>query len=575
MMSWHTFRADNPRPWFKVSAWTICLVVALCELWSGRYYTDPDGISYLDMSDGVHLLDWHMMINAYWSPLYPFLIGVARWIIRPSAYWELPVVHLLNFVIFLGTLMSFAFLLTQAVQSQRQHDRLNVNDATDPLPELIWTLLGYSLFAWSTFVLINRVRKVNPDLGVAACIYLDAGLLLRLRTRTNKVTTALLLGLTLGLGYYVKAVLFPLAFVFMAVAFFVAGGWRRAIVPTLLMLLVFGLIAAPLVIATSKSTGHLTFGDSGSNNYARNVDGEKTLPFYSSSPPKYLIHPLTLAHYAPDVYEFGQPFKATYPLWYDVSYWDAGFKSGIHLKAQLLVLVQSAKEIFITLILPVFGAIVAYFVLLLRGQTLAGSLRNVLKSWPLILPGVAGLGLYSLVAVEPRYVAAFLVLIWIGLFSGIRLRGTNQAIKPAAITALIFAGWLMAIVAGFAAYHLVRPLQILRGQGGTYYRVAEALNAEGLEPGQAVGILGSGWDGMMWARAARLRIVAQIIPENADDFWQMQNSQKEDEVYEAFAKTGAKAVVTEETPPPGELANWQRVGGTKYYVHFLVAPTGR
>ena len=180
------------------------------------------------------------------------------------------------------------------------------------------------------------------------------------------MTTALLLGLTLGLGYYVKGSPVSVGLCVYGGGVFRCRRLARAIVPTLLMLLIFGLIAAPLVIATSKSTGHLTFGDSGSNNYARNVDGEKTLPFYSSSPPEYLVHPLILAHYAPDVYEFGQPFKATYPLWYDVSYWDAGFKSGFHLKAQLLVLVQSAKEIFITLILPAFGAIVAYFVLLLE-----------------------------------------------------------------------------------------------------------------------------------------------------------------------------------------------------------------
>ena len=41
------------------------------------------------------------------------------------------------------------------------------------------------------------------------------------------------------------------------------------------------------------------------------------------------------------------------------------------------------------------------------------------------------------------------------------------------------------------------------------------------------------------------------------------------EVYDAFARAGAKAVVAEETPPTDEFADWQRLGDTHYYVHFL------
>ena len=48
---------------------------------------------------------------------------------------------------------------------------------------------------------------------------------------------------------------------------------------------------------------------------------------------------------------------------------------------------------------------------------------------------------------------------------------------------------------------------------------------------------------------------------------------REGEVYDAIGRAGAKAVVAEETPPSGALADWQRLGDTNYYVHFLAPRT--
>jgi len=38
-----------------------------------RQYTDPDGISYLDMSDAVLRHNWHLLINPHWSPFLSIL----------------------------------------------------------------------------------------------------------------------------------------------------------------------------------------------------------------------------------------------------------------------------------------------------------------------------------------------------------------------------------------------------------------------------------------------------------------------------------------------------------------------
>jgi len=98
------------------------------------------------------------------------------------------------------------------------------------------------------------------------------------------------------------------------------------------------------------------------------------------------------------------------------------------------------------------------------------------------------------------------------------------------------------------------------------------LNEEGLHPGENTAVIGSGAEGMIWARLARVRIVAQIPPEDANDFWRASAPRTKAEVYDAFVRAGARAVVTEETPPDVGFADWQRVGNTRYFVHFLAQP---
>ena len=82
-----------------------------------------DGISYLDMGDAIIRGDWKMAINGYWSPLYPWLQGLAAWAIKPTPYWQFTVVHLVNFLIYLFALACFDTLL-QALARGWQAGRL-------------------------------------------------------------------------------------------------------------------------------------------------------------------------------------------------------------------------------------------------------------------------------------------------------------------------------------------------------------------------------------------------------------------------------------------------------------------
>jgi hypothetical protein len=77
------------------------------------------------------------------------------------------------------------------------------------LPEWALCVLGNSLFLWSSLGLVT-VSLIGPDLLVTAVMYLDAGLLLRLRRQAG-VAKCVAFGFALGAGYWVKAIIFSIA----------------------------------------------------------------------------------------------------------------------------------------------------------------------------------------------------------------------------------------------------------------------------------------------------------------------------------------------------------------------------
>ena len=557
----------------RLVCWGLCVVLALLDAWAGRQYTDPDGISYLDMSDALLKHNWHLLINPHWSPLYPFLVGIATWLIHPSAFWELPVVHLVNFGIFLGALASFEFLMREVLQVLRGAVGQQDLPRTYPASAWRWQLLGYCLFASSTFVLISGVRRVNPDLCVAAFVYLDAGLLLRLRTGANKSRTCLLLGLTLGLGYLAKAILFPMAFVFMAVAWFVIGEWRRAVLPLAITLLVFSAIAAPPAALISRMVGRLSFSESGMLNVAWQINDQPMLPFYLDSAPPALKHPMEILYKHPNIFSFAGPAPSTYSPWHDPWYWNAGADTAFSLPNQVRAIGRNLAALFADWYMaPIWALIGGCIVLFFMSRKAPRRLQSVTSSWPLLIPAIAAISFYVLVLIQPRYIAPFLVLLFLGIFPYILVQKSSHPSKSSAVATSIIATAIFGFSALLVVSHLIRPMPSLRGNGGEHYRAAEFLNGNRVLPGQSVGLIGSGWDVMIWARLARVQIVAQIPPGDANLFWQASAPRVKMRVYDAFAGAGAKAVITAEIPPSSGFGDWQQVGDTHYYVHFLTPP---
>ena len=555
---------------------SVCIAFALLETWSGRQFLNQDGISYLDMSDAFLRHNWHLLVNPLWSPLYPFLMGVATWLTHPSARWEVPIVHLLNFIIFLGALASFEFLLRQVIRVLGKEEGGQHADSEVPPSAWRWQLLGYSLFAWSTFGVMLAPRMITPDLCVAMFVYLDCGLLLRLRDSNKTTRTCVLLGLTLGLGYLAKAILFPMAFLFMVAAFFMIGKWRKAVLPLAVIFLLFCAVSAPLFISISRAVGRPSYSEAGSLNYAWHVNGE-VWPFFSpaSGPPPSFRHPIALLHENPDVFGFRDPKGSTFSPRQNPQPWCAGGIAPFNARNELRAIKRNLIAAFSNgHTIPMWGLIGGALILLLTGPDVSGRLRKVRRSWPLLIPGIVAPLLYFSVWVEPRYLAPFLVLVLLGLFPGILVDKPKEAADRTAMGTLVVAASVMILTALFVFYHLAGfPHGDDAGQ--IYLQAAESLNRAGLQPGDDVALIGDGGDGCRWARMARVQIVAQIRPEDAADFWRISAPQAKAEVYDALAKDGVKAVVTEEPLPSGGFSDWQKLGDTRYSVHFLGLSTSK
>lgn len=553
--------------------WFVAVVLGFVHMWAARHAMNSDGISYLDMGDAYLRGDWSMAINAYWSPLYSWLLGLAMFVLRPSSYWQFSVVHLVNFLIYLIALGSFHFFLREVIRYRQCAESSGKGYVT--LPEWAWLPLGYTLFIWSSLKLIT-VSVVTPDMCVAAFVYLAAGIILRIRRGSASWLTFVLLGVVLGLGYLAKAPLFPLAFVFLGVSLFAVGTLRNAMPRALIALLVFLSVASPFIVALSMAKGRLTFGDSGKLAYAWFVSGAPWRHWQGEPPgngtPR---HPTRKIFDEPAIYEFGTPIGGTYPPWYDPFYWYEGVTPRFDLQGQIRVLVSSA-QFYYDLFFESQGVLIAgLLILLFMGRRQWRCVKDIADHWCLIIPAIAAVGMYSLVHVEPRFIGAFVVLFWAGLFSGVVLPDSQESRRLVACVTLAMVTMMMIGIGVFTvrkAYSTYRDLT--RGEdtaGHVHWQVADGLNRLGVQPGDQVAIIGWGSFMAPWARLARVRIVAEIPQagefREGDKFWRADHSVKA-QVIKTFANTGANAIVAL-VPSSASTIGWQRIGNTDYYAYLL------
>ena len=210
------------------------------------------GVSYLDMGDAFFRGDWATAINGLWSPLYSLPLGLALRILKPSASFEFPLVHLVNYAIYLCALMAFDFFLKELIRVRRERALSRIDEHTVALPEWAWQLLGYALFVWSSLGLIT-LGATAPDMLVSVFVYLALAQVLRISRGAQSRWSFFILGLILGIGYLAKAPMLPLSVVFLLVGIFWVGVLRSAAPRVMVMVLGLVLAAGPFIFGVQRS----------------------------------------------------------------------------------------------------------------------------------------------------------------------------------------------------------------------------------------------------------------------------------------------------------------------------------
>ena len=163
----------------RLLCWLAVFATGLLEAWGHRFQVEFDGVSYLDVATNYLRGNWHDAVNAYWSPLYSWLLAIPLSFLHSSLYWESTLPHLVNFALLLASYAAFEFMMSELARSPLA---LSMTGETSlPLTERAWRILGLAIFLFSSLFLANY-NGSTPDLCVMVAVYAATGLVLRIQS---------------------------------------------------------------------------------------------------------------------------------------------------------------------------------------------------------------------------------------------------------------------------------------------------------------------------------------------------------------------------------------------------------
>lgn len=457
---------SGSRPLASAIWLSVTLLLGAVQAWLRRHEMGADGVSYRDMAAGLFDGRWPSLLNGCWSPGYPASLAVGMGLISN----EQLAVKIVNYLLFVCASLAFAWLV-------------------EKLP---FSRTGISI-AWMCWLFVSLSQMGNyresPDFGVAAFVFLTAGLVLE--STRGEACRPVLLGVVLAGGYLFKAAFLPEALVALAFVFWTnrrAAGISAACCV---------LVAAPYVIALSSYKGRPTIGDNGWYNWATHVQ-RIPIPIWHgdqlNGSPK---HPIEQISGSPEVDVFRGPFRyATYPPHYDPTYWT----EGVRMRYTVSLFFDSVRRNLSAYVSALKQKVPITFFLLLLCLAAIGKFRLNRTGLVLLVIGITGTLLFLPVHMEPRYIGAYLSLVAVGLLSGFNV--PERYFK------------LAAVLFGFVvAYQLEISLIQLRNSDDTNVQFARMLTDNGVRPGDDIAVVGDAHRST-WARALKLHIVAQVPDRN-------------------------------------------------------------
>jgi hypothetical protein len=481
---------------------TFCAAAGAIVAYTTRYFVNGDAVAYFDMADAFGRQRWVDLLNLHYSPGYAMLLGLVN---KCAGTWfpnELFAAKAVNFFCYILALLALEVLLHQI----KTDDEFSPSLGRQHIGWIYFRAAAYGLFLLSSLVYI-RIQVVSPDMLEFCFTLLVAAVLVWIKKSDESFTRFVLLGLVTGLGYLCKTPFFPMSVVFLVLSAFYSTSLRRALPRVLVAGIVFLIVGSLLYVPMSSRLGRLSFGESGNYNYAHFVAG-RGCPAHL--PERVWTKPEV------DVYSGGS-LAATYPVGFDLSYWNEGVKPSFDFQAQSRVFAENLValvdlnpwlHVFFLVWVCLQARMGASFSVKLRPPVLAVLFGTI---------SAAGVVLFCLVLVEARYVAPYVflgltaILLW--PWYGLNHRTIPKVVSVGVILITAFSITVAVMSVWDQTSRSLYDTGSKQSYRKTYLEnlaVKDFLHGRGVSRGSLAAILGQPSLGIYWARLTGLRAIATI-----------------------------------------------------------------
>ncbi|MDZ4833649.1 MAG: hypothetical protein SGJ27_07695 [Candidatus Melainabacteria bacterium] len=573
----------------RVMVYLVAIIWGAIQAWNYRFELFfGDSQQYFDMADYYSRGEFAKAVSLYWSPLYPMIAGLMFKLFPPQPYWAVFQFKFVNFVFLIATFLSYEFFFKQFYRYY-----IDVVVAGDPDRQVIDrnTLLfcGYALLVLFALA-FGGVHQDTPDMINAALFFLSSGFLLKQLVKPTKLD-ACLFGITLGIGYFCKAIMFAMSLIYIGLNFV----FKRNIACILITTICFALVAAPWVWTMSNKVGKFSIGESAKFVYINLV--EERDPLQAEG----LVHPPRIIHTNPLIREYGDEVPGTCPFLYDLGYWTYGAVA--HVKINDLIKVIASDLLYYFQTFLYIPCIILGYVAI-AGRTWPLPLKSLWKTAPIWTPTLGLCAQYALVNnvfmipyIDRYFIAAYPIAM-LGILIAIRIpndRAANLIRRACLLTTILCVG------IAFSTRFAFDVAELFKEKHHIWYDTAMALKKDGIKYGDRVAQLGGRLHrNTQFTEPEKLRITASVLQEEL--FWQQSKEQRE-EVMDALRKVGIRAVVYariadmedplvtkdlklmsklfntkidlpfKNYPEPTDLTGWKQVPGAEIYYYLLAKPS--
>jgi hypothetical protein len=541
--------------------WIVGIIAGAVLTYTTRYFINGDAINYIEMGEALRQGNWQGFVNLTASPGYAALLGLGQILLDTNRFDEIPLLKLVNLACMIAAMGACDYFLA----ALKRHYSRSRTGATAPLP---WPLIMALVYAMFLFSVLNwvRPRLMAPEMPVFACVLMVMALVLEARHDPDRYKTHILLGFWAGLTYLFKTFFFPFSVFFLMTTAFAVGSARKAVPRVMLSAVIMLLACSPWLTALSGEVGRFSYGETASLNYG----------IYVKASGKSIHQPLILAQ-APEALLYrDSPFpNCTRPATFDPGYWKLGIQPVFDAASHIRLFAHHILEILLDQ-----WAISLVVLLWLAWNIRIGALpvRPILPlpaHLCLVLPALAAIGLYSVLHVEMRYLAPFMLLIVVAVAIWPRYPASNRstvlkAIAGAAILIAVILVSTLTTVVDQSLRGLISTANKSSYQSAFFemLSIGTYLKERGIGSGSEVALVGH--PPSYWARNAGIRIVAEI-PKKEDLL--SAPPQARAVCVQSMRSAGVNAILAK----GGDFANlseegWALVPGTKDFYVLAMTP---